>query len=312
MLKQYLLSICIPSYNRADYLKRNLKFISKIIQKSSVEIVISDDASTDGSGDVINNFVRDNADIRVVFNVNKKNIGFDKNILRMVSLASGRFCWLLGDDDRPSKSSIKKIINIINRYPNLSLIHLNYSRYDNVLKKTTAEKMINGINRDINFGKSDEFYFMPIKDSYFKFLGTHTITMSSDVINRRRWASVVRGVKKFIGHNFIHSFIIANIIRSDNSVYFVARPQVQYLSNNHRVWPNDIWKDYNSILLDYLLSLGYSKDKVEFMRRQQSEYEKRESISKNIIISRLYFFALKMYNWLLKWYESGKNTTKRS
>lgn len=300
MYKKYILSICIPSYNRADHLRKNLKFISRIVQTLPVEIVVSDDASKDSTAEVIRNFIRDNNNVHIVHNINKRNVGFDRNILKMIKLASGQFCWLLGDDDIPTKGSIKKIINIIKKYPKLSLIHLNYSRYDNVLKKTTAPRMINGINQDTIFSKKEDFYFMPIKNSYFKFLGTHTITMSSNVVNRSRWISVSRSVKKFIGHNFIHSFIIANIIRTDNSVYFVSKPLVQYLSNNHRIWPNNIWKDYNSVLLDYLFSLGYPKDKLNYMRNQQLEYEKREFMSKNKFISKLYFTALKIYNWIIK------------
>jgi hypothetical protein len=83
-------------------------------------------------------------------------------------------------------------------------------------------------------------------------------------------------------------------------VYFISKPQIQYLSNNHRVWPNDIWKDYNSVLLNYLLKIGYSKANINLMRKQQSEYEKREAMSKSKIISGLYVFALKVYNRLFK------------
>lgn len=298
-MTKIILSICIPTRNRARFLDKNLTKIASILNES-VEIVIGDDGSTDDTNSVVKNFIKSNPKIRVIYKQNLKPIFFDKNVLDIVKRASGDFCWLLGDDDIPEHGSITKILSIINKHPDISLIHLNYSRFDNILNKVTAKKMVNGIDKDIHFKDFEDYYFKPIADSYFKFLGTHTITMSSDVINRKKWMKVEKDLKKYIGHNFIHSFLIGNIISSNNSVYFVAKPQVQYLSNNHRVWPNDIWKDYNHVLLNYLQSIGYSKEKIKLMKSQQSEYEKREALSKNKVISYLYVFALKVYNRLFK------------
>lgn len=298
-MTKIILSICIPTRNRAMFLEKNLKKIASIINKN-VEIVIGDDGSTDDTSTVVKNFIKNNPKIKVVYKRNLKAIFFDKNVLDIVKLASGDFCWLLGDDDVPEDGSITKILSIIDKYPDVSLIHLNYSRFDNILNKVTAKKMVNGINKDVYFKDFEDYYFMPIVDSYFKFLGTHTITMSSDVINRKKWNKATTNIKKYVGHNFIHSFLIGNIIRSKDSVYFVAKPQVQYLSNNHRVWPNDIWKDYNNVLLSYLQSIGYTREKIELMKSQQSEYEKREALSKNKLVSYLYVLALKVYNQLFK------------
>jgi abequosyltransferase len=265
-----------------------------------VEIVIGDDASTDGTTNVIDKFKKNNPNITVRVKKFNKRIFFDRIVLAMVEEAKGDYCWLLGDDDIPKLGSIKKILAIIKKYPNLALIHLNYSRYDNLLKKVTAQKMVNGINKDILFKNFKDYYFKPIKNSYFKFLGTHTITMSSEVVNRKKWIMAANGLKKFIGHNFIHSFVIGTIINKSNSVYFVADPQVRYLSNNHRVWPNDIWKDYNNVLLGYLENIGYPSRDIQIVRQQQREYEQREAITKIKLINVLYRFVFKVYNSLFR------------
>lgn len=300
MKNNLLLSICIPTRDRAGFLKKNLEMISKIIDSKTMEIIIGDDGSTDNTEEVVKQFVKKHSILKVKYKLYKKPIYFDRNVLDIVKRASGKFCWLLGDDDVPSPGSIKKITSVITKYSDLSLIHLNYKRYDNLLKKITANKMINGIDKDMLFKNYEDFYFKDIKNSYFRFLGTHTITMSSDVINRARWMNAAKNLKKYTGHNFIHSFVIGTIIRPKNSVYLVAKPQVTYLSNNHRVWPNDIWKDYNSVLLNYLVAIGYPKDKIKKMKDQQSEYEKREAISKNKLLSGMYFMALKLYNRIFK------------
>lgn len=297
MNKKYILSLCIPTYNRGKHLIESLTNLIKVVDPNTTEIIVCDNGSNDNTSEVVRSFIYKNPKIRILYKKNKNNIGFDKNILQAVNLATGKFCWLLGDDDTPVGSSFKKIISVIMKHPNLSLIHLNYSRYDNILKKVTAKKMINGISKDIYFNDYKNFYFKNIDDSYFRFLGTHTITMSSDVVNRHEWNKASRRLGMYVGHNFIHSFVIGTIIKNSNSIYFIAKPQIQYLSNNHRLWPNDIWKDYNNILLNYLLSIGYPSDKIKLMKTQQTEYERREAVTKNKFILFLFPIVRPLYSY---------------
>ena len=203
--------------------------------------------------------------------------------------------WLISDDDIPRNDSLKEVFEIIKNYPDTSLIHLNYSRFDNLLKKVTAEKMVGDIYKDIYFTDPSEFLFKPVNKGYFKFLGTNVITMSTDVVNRKKWLEASKGLEKFVGHNFIHSFIIFNMIEKYPKIYYVSEPIVRYLSNNHRVWPNDIWKDYNSVLLGYLEGIGYPGDKIAKMRESQKEYERKEAVIKNTYLSYLYQLLRPVY-----------------
>ena len=55
----YELSICIPTYNRAEYLKEALDSIIKQINdtnRDKVEICISDNASEDNTKELIENY----------------------------------------------------------------------------------------------------------------------------------------------------------------------------------------------------------------------------------------------------------------
>lgn len=291
------LSICIPTHNRSLLLKKNLNLLSKISEKD-IEIVVGNDGSTDDTKEVVADFIRQNANIKIKYIESKKRIFFDKNIIEIVKVASGKFCWLLGDDDLPKMGSIKKIKSVITKYPNLSLVFLNYSRYDNQLRKITAERMVREITKDVLFDNGQDFYFAKTKGSYFKFLGTNTITMCTDVVNRKKWLYEVKNLKKYIGHNFIHSFVIGKIISRPKSVYFVSAPQVQYLANNSGVWPNSIWKDYNNVLLEYLQKNGYEKEKIEQMKMSNKEYEQKEAIIKNKILGSIYLILRPLYTRL--------------
>jgi glycosyltransferase involved in cell wall biosynthesis len=96
-----ILSICIPTYNRAAYLKELLdRLIPELEQTAAardlVRLYISDNASTDATPDVIDSF-RERWPI--VANRNATNIGGDHNFAQMIHQAPGLYFWLLGDDE---------------------------------------------------------------------------------------------------------------------------------------------------------------------------------------------------------------------
>lgn len=295
MNNKYFLSICIPTFNRRDFLLKTLTRISKIKGANEIEIVIADDASDDGTEKAVSIFKKSNKKLHIKYQRFAKRIYFDKMVLSVVREASGDFCWLISDDDIPLPHSILKIKSIIAKQKDVSFIHMNYVRFDNILKKVTSKRMIGDVTKDIYFKNPDDFFFRPITKSYFKFLGTNMITMSTDVFDRKKWLQSVKGLNKYIGYNFIHCFAITTLIKKYPSIYVIGKPSVVYLSNNHRVWPNDIWKDYNSVFLKYLDKIGYSKVKLSEMTKVQKQYEQREGFMKNPFLKFVYKILRPLY-----------------
>lgn len=85
---KYLLSICIPTYNRCEYLKKSLESIIKQqpFIKGKIEVVISDNASTDNTEAVAEEYTAKYAHIK--YFKNDENI-YDKNFPLVLSRASG-------------------------------------------------------------------------------------------------------------------------------------------------------------------------------------------------------------------------------
>ncbi len=86
-------SICIPNYNYEKYLGETLK--SVFAQKAELEVLVSDNASTDTSVDVVKAF----ADPRVKVRINQANVGFAGNLDRAARMASGDIVVMLSSDD---------------------------------------------------------------------------------------------------------------------------------------------------------------------------------------------------------------------
>jgi abequosyltransferase len=105
-----LLSICIPTYNRCRYLPETLDSILSQAPPE-VEIVISDNASTDATTEVVSEYTEKYPNVR--YSRVEINQGPDSNFLRVVSLATGRYCWLLSDDDTIKSGAIATILREI-------------------------------------------------------------------------------------------------------------------------------------------------------------------------------------------------------
>jgi glycosyltransferase involved in cell wall biosynthesis len=90
-------SITIISYNQATYLPQALE--SALAQDyRNVEIVVSDDASTDGSDEILRRYAARHPD-RIVPIYNSKNGGLAENRDRAIRASTGELiCWLDADD----------------------------------------------------------------------------------------------------------------------------------------------------------------------------------------------------------------------
>ena len=111
-------SICIPNYNYG-------RFIGDAIQSAldqtykNFELIIVDNCSTDNSEEVIKSF----SDPRIRFYKNDGNIGGIRNWNRCLSLARGEYITLLHADDKITPNSIEKRVEILDRNPNVGLVH---------------------------------------------------------------------------------------------------------------------------------------------------------------------------------------------
>ena len=109
-----LVSICIPTFNRGSKIWRAIE--SSINQTyGTLEIVVSDNASTDNTADVLSKYA--GRDSRVKCFSNKKNIGSGRNFLKCAEYASGDFVQMLGDDDWLSRNYIEECVKSFNKYP---------------------------------------------------------------------------------------------------------------------------------------------------------------------------------------------------
>ena len=134
-----LLSICIPTYNRSEYL---LKCLNSIISQPEfddrVEIVISDNCSSDNTELVIKDFIYSYPNIKYFRNT--KNL-VDENHILALKRGTGILRKLSNDTILYKEGSLKYLLELIDKYKNSRpLIYLhNYNNEKDSLVSSLDE-----------------------------------------------------------------------------------------------------------------------------------------------------------------------------
>jgi len=127
-----LLSICIPTYNRADCLRKCLSGLLSQINgelKDIVEIIVSDNASTDNTRDVVNNY---KSYQNFSYYRNQNNLGMDGNFYACYRYASGKFIWIFSDDDFLLPNALGLIVRLLQNNQDLGVCYLNSEWADDI------------------------------------------------------------------------------------------------------------------------------------------------------------------------------------
>jgi abequosyltransferase len=124
-----LLTIAIPTYNRARYLKELLSVLfDQMISEPRVELIISDNASPDETPNVVAEFEQRGLRLRSIRN--EVNIGADANFLQCFEQARGRYVWIFGDDDVIVSGGIARVLSYLDNN-DFDLVYLDtYPHHD--------------------------------------------------------------------------------------------------------------------------------------------------------------------------------------
>ena len=116
MLDSPLLSICIPTYNRSEYLIRCLNsIISQPEFDERVEIVVSDNCSSDNTEHVIKDLVNSYPNIR--YFKNTENL-VDENHILALKRGTGILRKLSNDTILYKEGALKYLLELIDNYKN--------------------------------------------------------------------------------------------------------------------------------------------------------------------------------------------------
>lgn len=134
---QPLLSIVIPTRNRRELLKQTICSLFDQVQRFSrqVELIVVDNASTDGTREWAENELSNGATFRYVRYDNA--VGIDDSFERSVACTHGRYVCIFGDDDLALPGFVARTIQICASPHQPGLIYFNHRIGDAELLDTS-------------------------------------------------------------------------------------------------------------------------------------------------------------------------------
>jgi glycosyltransferase involved in cell wall biosynthesis len=207
-------SIGIPTYNGEKYLAQSIESVLMQlpeIHEQQIEILISDNASTDGTAAIAKRYVEKLPYI-ITYTCNSQNIGYDRNVDNLFKVAKGEYLWLLGDDDMLMPGALQKLFSVITRCRGIAIVCLPPS----FLNIENEKKIWNRqFETDILCNDGNEF----LQRSLWC-----TSAVSSLCIRRKNWNA--ESLDKYIGSQWIHIGGMLEIMRHPVSAFIFADEMV--------------------------------------------------------------------------------------
>lgn len=128
-MEQKLISICIPTYNRPEELKRTLESIDTT-KYDDVNIVISENCSPkqQETRAIVEEYKK-HSKYEVHYYENEKNIGYDKNIRALVQRSKGKFSMFFSDDDMFMPGAMDEFVEFVRKHQDCGYILRSYRNY---------------------------------------------------------------------------------------------------------------------------------------------------------------------------------------
>lgn len=219
-----ILSICIPTFNRGDLLYETLESIVPQLS-NQVEVVISDNCSSDNTRAIVKKYISRFPSIR--YFCADRNMGADWNYLRVVELALGKYCWLLGSDDLINKNSINKALELIQSGADVYVLGVLSCDYHMVPR---FQEPI------LPFSCTESFDFADVvqRNKYFSnaiSLAAYFSFISALIIDKRKWDSVDFD-SDFMGTAWAHVMMIFGMLQNGGRVLVCTETMILKRGDN--------------------------------------------------------------------------------
>ncbi len=245
-MQKPLLTIGIPTYNRAEYLDRCLNSIISQLDgdQENIELIIANNASSDHTNEIIN---RHSQKTKIKYFENKFNLGPDSTSSICFTEATGKYVWVLGDDEFLIQGSLPLIMNLLQNknYGDVYLHCIPFHREEEL--DETPVREIKTVS-----------YIDPVE--FIEKLHYYITFISGNIINKSILPKDYN-FKKHVNTNIVQvDWTVRAIFAAEENI-FVETPLIAAKQNNSGGYQfvTTFAKNYNSIL-DDLVKNGYNKN----------------------------------------------------
>lgn len=280
-METHLLSIYIPTYNRRNCVYNQVKFFVNEMKglEEYVEIVVSNNACTDDTHEAILSLIHNE---NFSYYCNDKNLGIVGNAYKSLDYTTGKYIWIVGDDDIFEHGVVKRVIDLLKHKKSINFLFLNY---DTIYGKS----LISPEGYTGEFGYINDVWNMINLDFYKRSI---PMLFTSCIIHKR--STLKKTVQLLPLDNFLDygwSYIAAFIAIKQGKGYFDSKIML-HDQNRGISWSDAVIASRNGCYkaLDVLVAAGYSRKEVFIMKKKYIE----EADTAELMIQEL---LMKSKNW---------------
>lgn len=138
------ISIVLPTYNGAKYLRQAIESCLKQTY-DNIELIIVDDCSSDNTPDIIKSF----SDRRVRYIRNEKNLRLPSSLNVGFKNAAGEYLTWTSDDNQFLPTAIEEMLDVLKNHPDGAFVYTDYY----VMDLETGQTLLKQIPSKLNMGK---------------------------------------------------------------------------------------------------------------------------------------------------------------
>lgn len=250
-----LLSLYVPTYNRAALLSQALQAIlSQITLETAplVEVLVVDNASTDATPAVVQKAQADFPHVPFQYIRRPVNIGADRSLTDSPNLARGEFVYMLSDDDILLPGAAARLLELIQAHPELDAIALNVSHFT----EDPADQ-----DMQVGFPLTEDKIIQD-KDQALLLFGSHLTFLSSMAFRR----ATVAGTDYSLHCNtlFAQAYLFLDVLLPARGLYVTSRRYLAMRQDNAQGYSVfRILITNFSHLMRHARRLGYSAEAVQ-------------------------------------------------
>jgi len=243
-----LLTIAIPTFNRSSYLDRALNYLTSQpgITSKDVEIIISDNCSSDDTSVTVSKYI--STGVNITYIRNESNIGAEKNVVQCFNIAKGQFIWIMGDDDFLIPNTLSRIVSLLSSNSGVGVcyIHNKWFTDPGASQFTNISKLNWALEAD-SIGFLNKVHYW-------------TTFLSGSIINKKIITELKIDTGKYVGTNLPHlGWVLPAIFSGKGNIVIYDELIICQADNTGGYNLFKIFgKNFNAILDDFIAK-GYDK-----------------------------------------------------
>ena len=197
-------SICIPAYNRSEFLPF---LLDSIIRQDfdDIEVLIIEDCSPQRSiiKDIASQYA---AKLPLRYHENVENLGYDGNLRELIKQASGRYCFFMGNDDIICDNAFIESARLLKKHKDIGVLLRAYGWFvDDPLRPQQV----------IRYFDTERFF--PVGEDTVVVFFRRVGVLSGLIVGRDdalKWDT-----EKFDGTLYYQMYLVANLLLDKHGIF---------------------------------------------------------------------------------------------